>query len=347
MSRTPAGQSFHDRSSVSRRERSPPAILVPRNPIPHTYLFFRRLCPPEKSGRIDATKVHFNTEARFYLIQTGMECFTFSDREQEILRPGDAIFVNALRLYSRKTVGSKPSSAFCLGFAPSSFSDFPIQCNPFTHPLTESPNAQWFVLRKCSEGVQNELLSLLGRITSGVTEENEEQQILHRICLSIIRIAGIKSIRTQKGVGTRLNRYIALRDRIWKECSRGRVMRPDGIAYAEGLTVREAENCFREFGKCSIREYSIGSRLRMAVFHMSRFGMSTEAAAKRFSFSSASNFTRDFRKYYGTTPKRFCEMTKRFLPEKVPFSSTNRHGRITESPLFPGQRWVGPFSDPE
>lgn len=68
MSRTPAGQSLHDRSSVSRRERSPPAILVPRNPIPHTYLFFRRLCPPEKSGRIDATKVHFNTEPRLYLI---------------------------------------------------------------------------------------------------------------------------------------------------------------------------------------------------------------------------------------------------------------------------------------
>ncbi|OQA86871.1 MAG: HTH-type transcriptional activator Btr [Lentisphaerae bacterium ADurb.Bin242] len=72
-----------------------------------------------------------------------------------------------------------------------------------------------------------------------------------------------------------------------------------------GLSASGISHLFRKHLNCSVREYAIRSRMERARVLMLEQGFSCKEAASEIGYSNQFNFSSEFKKYYGKSPRDF------------------------------------------
>lgn len=72
-----------------------------------------------------------------------------------------------------------------------------------------------------------------------------------------------------------------------------------------GLSVSGISQLFRKHLNCSVREYAIRSRMEHARILMLEQGFSCKEAASETGYSNQFNFSSEFKKYFGKSPREF------------------------------------------
>ena len=267
------------------------------------YLSFRTICTGEKRGRVDPTKMHYHTEAHFLLVLEGAETLAFPGGEETTLRAGDAAFVNALQLHATKplTAEARPRT-FCLGLAPSSATYWPAQCLPFRSPIVGDPGMRHLVFRKGDGGLNGTILHGLAELAAPKSlDVATEQATLHRIVSALLELASPRLSIGDRDFRKRLDAFVALRDAVLRGCSTP-ALAPEAFAAAEGLSIRRANGLFREFIGTTLGSFLRESRIRAAAWEIGHGRTTIREAAGKYGFSSPSNFARELRLRYKTSP---------------------------------------------
>lgn len=277
------------------------------SPIQNFYLSFRAVCPGSKHGRLDPARLHYHTELHFYFVLEGSEELAFPvPTESTTLRAGDAAFVNALQLHARRpSPESVRRKTFCLGFAPSSASWFPARCEPFRRPLANDPGMRHAVFRKGDGGAKGAILRELAllAVPDGIPPR-EEQASLHRILGALLRMADPRLRFDDAARRSRMDRFVGLHDDILRRAA-DKSLTPLKFAAAHGLPESRADALCREFAGMPVAAFLREARVRAAAWEIGHGRLTIKEAAAHYGFSSASNFARELRRRYGTSPSLF------------------------------------------